>query len=174
MRPVVGEGDGVLRFVVIRYIGRIVRGEGAQCCNRGGRNGGGVVALIFLLQIDGRRFMRFDMAMRESRIRKMLRDIARMEGSFALNPVHMGVRKGRDELRQRKQQQRENVNWSFHGCIILTWAVLHAVCGEATRSGERAVKFRGFCKSAGMGLPEVRGFAMVESSTACPQEIYLI
>jgi hypothetical protein len=47
----------------------------------------------------------------------------------------MGVRKGRDELRQRKTQERENVNRSFHGCFILTWATLHAVCGEATRSG---------------------------------------
>ena len=127
MRPVVGEGDEVLRFVVIRYIGRIVCCEGAQGCSRSGRKGGGVVALIFLLQVDGWRFMRFDMAMRESRVRKMLRDIACMDGSFALNPVHMGVRKGRDELRQRKTQERENVNRSFHGCFILTWATLHAV-----------------------------------------------
>lgn len=79
MRPVVGEGDGVLRFVVIRYIGRIVRCEGTQACNWGGRKGDGVVALVFLLQTDGQRFMRFDMAMRETRIRKMVRDIVRMD-----------------------------------------------------------------------------------------------
>lgn len=137
MRLVVGEGDGVLRFVVIRYIGRIVRCEGTQACNRGGRKGDGVVALVFLLQTDGQRFMRFDMAMRESRIRKMVRDIVRMDGSFALNPVHMGVREGRNELRQRKQQERENVERSFHGCFILTWTDRHAVCGAATRSGCR-------------------------------------
>lgn len=128
MRPLVGEGDVGVRFVVVRYIGCIVGCKGVQGVSGGGGQSGCIVTLVFLLQIDGRRLMRFDMAMRETRIRKMVRDITRMYACFVLSPVHVRVCERRNELRQRKQQERDYMERAFHGWVILTWTDWYAVC----------------------------------------------
>ena len=70
--------------------------------------------MVFLLKIDRLGNMRLDVAMRESGRWKMVRDIAHMERGVALEPVHMGMRKRCDELREREKNKRKDVNLLFH------------------------------------------------------------
>lgn len=81
---------------------------GGQSRRDGGWNGqeeSGIVALIFLLRADGLRFMRFDVAMRQSGVEQVARQVAGVDAGIAMFAAHMGVRERRKELRQCEKQQ---------------------------------------------------------------------